>query len=274
MGSDQLVRAVRQQVSLGRILPLGGPADGAWIAERAARTVLLRETAALPGVRVEAVRLRPVYPETAEEPEPVVPPPPSGLPPLPLRIEADLSAVPDGPLPARARQLRIALGAAAEQWLGLEVAAIDVHVAGLLDAGERGDGGEKPAGDTRADAADAADAGSGAEDAGDAAGAGPPPPQGGPVPDVSAAVLAVPGVRGLSRAPARPVRTARTPGGPDRLVPLDLVAGAGHRALDVARAAARAAAAASAPGPVRVRVLITDIRADGPGDRAAPGGAA
>ncbi|MGC3004257.1 nucleopolyhedrovirus P10 family protein, partial [Streptomyces sp. G35A] len=34
--ADRWTRAVREQVGLGRLLPLGGPRDGAWIAERAA----------------------------------------------------------------------------------------------------------------------------------------------------------------------------------------------------------------------------------------------
>lgn len=39
--ADRWTRAVREQLRLGRLLPLGGPGDGAWIAERAAREVLL-----------------------------------------------------------------------------------------------------------------------------------------------------------------------------------------------------------------------------------------
>ena len=34
--TDGLTAAVRKRLSPGRLLPLGGPADGAWIAERAA----------------------------------------------------------------------------------------------------------------------------------------------------------------------------------------------------------------------------------------------
>ena len=49
---------VRQQVGLGRFLPLGGPYDGAWIAERAAGGAL-REAAEreVPEVRLDGVRL-------------------------------------------------------------------------------------------------------------------------------------------------------------------------------------------------------------------------
>ncbi|MGX1121441.1 hypothetical protein RKD37_006804 [Streptomyces ambofaciens] len=44
--ADGWTRTVRERLGLGRLLPLGGPEDGAWIAERAAREVLL---AAAPG---------------------------------------------------------------------------------------------------------------------------------------------------------------------------------------------------------------------------------
>ncbi|MGW4109159.1 nucleopolyhedrovirus P10 family protein, partial [Streptomyces sp. NPDC004976] len=40
MTADRWTHAVRQQVGLGRIVPLGGARDGAWIAERAAAVLL------------------------------------------------------------------------------------------------------------------------------------------------------------------------------------------------------------------------------------------
>ncbi|MGW4007061.1 hypothetical protein ACWEGM_35730, partial [Streptomyces nigra] len=40
--ADRLQRAVRRQTGLGRLLPLGGARDGAWIFEKAAEAVLRR----------------------------------------------------------------------------------------------------------------------------------------------------------------------------------------------------------------------------------------
>jgi hypothetical protein len=52
-------QAVREQVALGRLLPLGDAADGAWLAERAAAGVLRRAAAAVRGARVTALRVEP-----------------------------------------------------------------------------------------------------------------------------------------------------------------------------------------------------------------------
>ncbi|MGW0417238.1 nucleopolyhedrovirus P10 family protein, partial [Streptomyces collinus] len=40
MTADGWTQGVRHQLALGRLLPLGGPRDGAWIAEGAAAAVL------------------------------------------------------------------------------------------------------------------------------------------------------------------------------------------------------------------------------------------
>ncbi|MGM7444871.1 hypothetical protein ACPW7O_26180, partial [Streptomyces tunisiensis] len=75
MTADRWTRMVRQQVGLGRLLPLGGPYDGAWIAERAAGGVL-RDAAGreVPEARLDSVRLGLADPGTAAEP--AVPAPP------------------------------------------------------------------------------------------------------------------------------------------------------------------------------------------------------
>lgn len=128
---QQWRRTVRDQLGLGRILPLGGPQDGAWIAESAAVTALRRSvTGQVPGTRLGAVRLALADPEHA--PEPVVEPPASALPPGPLRLTADFSALPAEPLPALAGRLRAALAAAAGE-AGLVVAEVDLRVTGLLE---------------------------------------------------------------------------------------------------------------------------------------------
>lgn len=123
---------VRQQVGLGRFLPLGGPYDGAWIAERAAGGAL-REAAEreVPEVRLDGIRLGLADPDRAADP--AVPPPPSALPPGPLRLTAEFAATAAWPLPETASRLRTALAVAATERLGLDVAEVDLRVTKLLD---------------------------------------------------------------------------------------------------------------------------------------------
>ncbi|MEU6556817.1 nucleopolyhedrovirus P10 family protein [Streptomyces sp. NPDC046915] len=131
MTAERWARAVRQQLGLGRLLPLGGARDGAWIAEGAAAEVLRRATREVTDVRLGALRLGLARPEDTEEP--VVPLPPSALPPGPLRLTADFAAAADMPLPDTASRLRLVLAAAATEGLGLAVAEVDLRVTGLLD---------------------------------------------------------------------------------------------------------------------------------------------
>lgn len=130
--ADRWTRTVREQLGLGRFLPLGGARDGAWIAERAAREVLLAVAAALPGVALDRLRIAPADPEAAAEP--AVPPPPSALPPGPLRVTAELTATAAEPLPAVAARVRATLAEAAELRLGLLVTEVDLRVTDLLEA--------------------------------------------------------------------------------------------------------------------------------------------
>lgn len=124
--------AVRRRLGLGRLLPLGGAADGAWLTEQAAEMVLRRAAHQLPGVVLGRLRLALADPESAAAP--AVPPPPSALPPGPLRIEADFAASAREPLPAAAAALRAVLFAAAGDLLGLEVAEVDLRVTELVDS--------------------------------------------------------------------------------------------------------------------------------------------
>lgn len=133
-GADGWTAAVRQRLGLGRLLPLGGPADGAWIAERAAVAVLRDAVAKGPGPGPVLGELRISVADPDGAPDAVVAPPPSALPPGPLRIEAAMAAVSGRPLPVAAEALRSALLTAAAQRLGLVVAAVDVRVTELLDA--------------------------------------------------------------------------------------------------------------------------------------------
>ncbi|CAL9603130.1 nucleopolyhedrovirus P10 family protein [Streptomyces sp. Tu 3180] len=238
MTADGWAHAVRQQVGLGRFLPLGGPRDGAWITERAAEAAL-RHTAArgVPGVRLDGVRIALADPDRTDEP--AVPPPPGALPPGALRLTAEFAATAAQPLPATASRLRAALADAAAERLGLSVAEVDLRATELLD--------EEPA---------------------------PAPPAAPPEPEpraaepgdsetgrVAAAVLAVPGVTRLTGATGRPVQLTERPGGaalPRRHVRVDLAVRADHRALDVARAV-RAAVSEALPDRPTVAVLVTAV---------------
>ncbi|MDQ8701781.1 hypothetical protein RCO28_04645 [Streptomyces sp. LHD-70] len=125
-------RAVREQLRLGRLLPLGEAADGAWITERAAAQVLRPAGASVAGVRIDSLRLALAEPDAAGDP--AVPAPPSALPPGPLRIAAELAVTADVPLPSTAARVRAELIAAAVERIGLVVAEVDLRVTELLDA--------------------------------------------------------------------------------------------------------------------------------------------
>ncbi|OEV11062.1 hypothetical protein AN220_30815, partial [Streptomyces nanshensis] len=64
MAAERATTEVRQQLGLGRILPLGEAADGVWVAEEAALAELHRS---VPGARLSAVRLDPSGPRAAAE---------------------------------------------------------------------------------------------------------------------------------------------------------------------------------------------------------------
>ncbi|MER6085545.1 hypothetical protein ABT156_46025, partial [Streptomyces sp. NPDC001833] len=57
MTADRRTDTVRHLLGLGRLLPLGGPQDGAWLTEAAADAVLRRAAAGVAGVRLGAVRI-------------------------------------------------------------------------------------------------------------------------------------------------------------------------------------------------------------------------
>ncbi|MEU2854725.1 hypothetical protein [Streptomyces syringium] len=253
---DRLTQAVRQQLGLGRLLPLGGAADGAWITEHAAVGALRRAaSAALPGARLGTVRLGLADPATAVPA--AVPAPPSALPAGPLRLTADFAATVDEPLPAVAGRLRAALWSAGAETLGLDLDAVDLRATALLD-------GPEAVGSTEAMTAPErqADAESGAE-AGTESGA-----EAGTEDDGSAArvVRAVPGVARLAPVlggPAHAVRTRdRTDEEPGRHTQVQIAVTEGRCALDVTAAVREAVAVATAdgaPGPVTVAVVVTAV---------------
>lgn len=100
--TEAWMQAVRRQLDLGRLLPLGGPDDGTWITEQAAVRALGRTAAEIPGVWLESLRIGPASLGPVSEPS--VRPPASALPPGPLRIEAAFTAFMGQPLPRTAEQ--------------------------------------------------------------------------------------------------------------------------------------------------------------------------
>ncbi|WP_165985419.1 hypothetical protein [Streptomyces sp. YIM 98790] len=256
--------AVRAQLGLGRLLPLGGPEDGAWLAERAAVRVLGEAAREPAGIRVTRLRIGPAggEPEEGEGPA-VVTPPPSALPPGPLRVAAAFAASAVRPIPSSAQLLRELLTETAGRRLGLRVVAVDLHVTGLITESA---GGRRPGPEPQAEAAEAepGEAEPGEAGAGKAAAAetGAEEARGEAAGDaearVAAAVRAVPGVLGLTTALAVPGRAVRVRDGEAHLqVRLRAPGPEGPRTLDVARAVRDAAARAA--GTDRVAVLITDL---------------
>jgi len=237
--ADRWQRAVRQQIGLGRLLPLGGARDGAWIFERAAEAVLRRAAEPVRGARLGALRVRPAGPDGTGEP--VVPPPPSALPPGPLRITAECAAAGTEPLPVTADRLRAALSAASDQ-LGLTVTGVDLRVTALFDE----DGGEDPAPARTSEPVPAARPANGDEER------------------VTAVALAVPGVTGLTGAlggPGRSVHVESRQGGaalPHRHVRVELAVAGDRRAVEVAREVRERVGRALADRPT-VAVVVTAV---------------
>lgn len=263
--ADGWTAAVRQRLGLGRLLPLGGAVDGAWIAETAAASVLRGAT--VEGAVLETLRIGPAREATGAETRPearpearrpvgtgnpagtggpagagvvaeaglaLPPAPPSGLPPGPLRIEAEFRAAGDRPLPDSAAALRAALVTAAAARLGLEIAEVDLRVTALLD---------DAAPDQVTDPAEA-----------------PSPPAPAQVTKAEAeaegpageAAAAVPGVVSLTRVLGGGVHTA------EDHIRVEVATAGDHRALDVARSVRTAVSAATADR-LPVSVLVTDV---------------
>ncbi|MEU6126743.1 hypothetical protein [Streptomyces sp. NPDC047123] len=130
MTGEGWTQAVRRQLGLGRVLPLGGPEDGAWLAESAADGALRRMADRVAGVRLGTVRIGVADP--AGRYVAAVPAPPSALQPGPLRITAEFAAAASAPLPPAADRLRAALSATAAE-VGLVVAEVDLRVTALLE---------------------------------------------------------------------------------------------------------------------------------------------
>ncbi|MET7323871.1 nucleopolyhedrovirus P10 family protein [Streptomyces sp. NPDC005549] len=256
--ADRWTRAMRKQLGLGRLLPLGGPGDGAWIAERAAREVLLAAAREVPGVRPGDLRIGLADPDDTREA--AVPPPPGALPPGALRVTAGFAAVVGPaaaaaePLPVTAARLRAALADAANGRLGLAAADVDLRVTGLYDV-DPATGtapGRAPGAGPEAEHAGAPD-----PDEGEDGGA-----VGGDEGRVAGVVRAVPGVVRLTGVLGRPVHVTEEPARegalPRRHVRVELAVHADHRAVEVARRV-RAVVSEALPDRPSVAVVVTDV---------------
>ncbi|MET8010468.1 nucleopolyhedrovirus P10 family protein [Streptomyces sp. NPDC005271] len=273
MVTDRLAQAVRQQLRLGRLLPLGGPADGAWLTELAANTVLREAAAKVPGVRLGPLRIGLADPDTAGAP--AVPPPPSALPPGPLRIEAECAATVEQPLPVAADRLRNALSSAAVDRLGLDVEAVDLRVTEVLEALEPPaeppsprpqqppQEAQQPPQEAQHPPQEAQQPPQEAQQPPQEAqqprqeAQHPPATEHSDDPAVTAAATAALSVPGVTRL-APVLAFSRAVHIEDAHIRIELAVASDHRAVDVARAVRRAVAAA-APGPVTVAVLITAV---------------
>lgn len=237
MTADRWTRAVRHQLGLGRLLPLGEARDGAWIAERAVETVLERAARDAPGVRLDALRI--ALADVEEIHEPAVPAPPSALPPGPLRVTAQFTATASRPLPETASLLRAALASAATQRLGLAVAEVDLKVTGLLEEDPDGEPGAASPEPPRAEGVEGGDEGR-----------------------VAGAALEVPGVLRLTGTLGHPVHIEEVPAGDAALtrrhVRLEVAVAADRRAADVARAV-RTAVGQVLPDHPTVAVVVSAL---------------
>jgi len=261
--TEAWTQAVRNQLELGRLLPLGGPHDGTWITEQAAVQALERATAEVPGVRLESLRVgsAPLQPVS----EPAVRPPAGALPPGPLTIEAAFTASLVRPLPETADELRSTLlGAAAEQ-LGLATVTADIRVTDLREIPKAGMTSRTAAAAMRPTPESAA-----ARSAPPVTGTGS---MRGLVRELADVATGVSGVARLTAVlGSRPVRVEDHDDPPGRHIEVHLAVGPGHHPLHVARAVREAvaeAATADTPGPATVAVLITETAA-GNGPRRSP----
>ncbi|MFE9022226.1 hypothetical protein ACFYNL_27190 [Streptomyces sp. NPDC007808] len=261
MKTEAGAQAVRHPFGQGRLLPLGGPADGTWITEQAAVQALRRAANEISGVRLESLRIGPAPLDSVSEP--AVRPPASALPPGPLRIEAAFSASLGEPLPETADQLRSRLLDAATRRLGLATVTADLRVTDVHEVPQTGAKAWTVARSmTPTPQSTAAATTAAALSSLPVTGAGS---RRGPVGDLADVATRVPGVGGLTAVlGSRPVKMEDHADPPGRRVEVHLAVAPGHHPLEVARAVRTAvadAAANDAPGPVTVAVLITETAA-------------
>ncbi|MGP3998864.1 hypothetical protein [Streptomyces sp. 8N706] len=113
--ADRVMRAVRAEVRLGRMLPLDDAAEDLRITETAAAKVLRRAADTVPGARAASCRLTPTGDGTA------------------VHIVLTVAAALDRPLPDRADHVRRAVLHAAHHVLGLAVTRADLEIVDVLE---------------------------------------------------------------------------------------------------------------------------------------------
>lgn len=253
--TEAWMQAVRRQLDLGRLLPLGGPDDGTWITEQAAVRALGRTAAGVPGVWLESLRIGPASLGPVSEPS--VRPPASALPPGPLRIEAAFTAFMGQPLPRTAEQLRSALLNVAAERLGLATESVDLCVTDLHEGPERG---VRP--QTAENAMGPQPEAAAARSSLPMTGTGPTR---GPFGELANVAAAVPGVARLTAVlGSRPVKVEQHDQPPGRHIEVQLAVAPGYHPLEVARAVRAAvadAATSDTSGPVTAAVLIAETAA-------------
>ncbi|MFE4914703.1 hypothetical protein ACFRCX_24660 [Streptomyces sp. NPDC056652] len=111
----RVMRAVRAEVRLGRLLPLDDPARELWIAETAVAKVLRGAADRVPGVRAASCRLGPGGGGTE------------------VTVTMTLAMTLDRPLPARASAVRRAVAYAGVRELGLAISGIDLRVVSVWE---------------------------------------------------------------------------------------------------------------------------------------------
>ncbi|WP_371502919.1 hypothetical protein OG871_37315 [Kitasatospora sp. NBC_00374] len=111
--AGDVMRAVRAEMRLGRILPLDDPTLDLRVAENTAAKLLRQAADHVPGAQAVSCRLTPVG-DTA------------------IHVSMTLAADPHRPLHPLAAQVRAAVLRAAEHHVGLRVLRVDIHIADLL----------------------------------------------------------------------------------------------------------------------------------------------
>ncbi|MFJ4436647.1 hypothetical protein [Streptomyces sp. NPDC088923] len=233
-------RTVRDQLALGRLLPLAGAAGGAWLTESAAAAALRRTGEGVSGAGLGKVAFTAAE-EGSTAADAGFPAPGTARPPGPVVLTATCGVHARGTLTEVTDALRAVLAETAREGLGLDVAAVDLRVAELLDEEpEPSPREEEPSG---RDADEEEPGGDGEEAA------------------VGRAVLAVPGVAGLARRfgpGGRAVRLGTAASGA-RAVRVELTA-SGARPLPETVAGVREAAAGVLGAGTEVAVLVTGWR--------------
>ncbi|WP_329493574.1 hypothetical protein [Kitasatospora herbaricolor] len=112
--AGNIMRAVRAEMHLGRILPLDDPALELRITENSAAILLRRAADRVPGARAVSCRLTPAGGGTA------------------IHASMTLAADPRRPLRPLAERVRTSVLEAADRQVGLRVVAVDIHIAELL----------------------------------------------------------------------------------------------------------------------------------------------